>query len=87
MSTNTKPGAGGMYIWEVVTLPDGSKQNTMVRTYEVFGCKHDCGAHDMIKPIVRTGYEQAMATSALLRECGYKHIVINPGSPVVTTQA
>ena len=66
------------YQYETVTLPHGQENKIILRDYEIFGCDHDHGIHDVIKPIIRKGYERAMSTAALLRESGYARIVINP---------
>ena len=69
------------YLTETITLHDGTRNEILLCDYEIFGCDHGYGVHDVIKPLIREGYEKAMGTASLLRECGYGRIVINPGRP------
>ena len=69
----------GKYATETVTLPDGTQNEILLRTYEIFPCDHDFGARDVVKPIMRIGYERALGCAAIMRDCGYRRVVINPG--------
>jgi len=74
------------YLYEDITLPDGTQNRIIMRSYDIRGLDHDGDAADMVKPIKRDGYERSMSASALLHECGYRRTVINPGAPHVDTR-